>query len=384
MRAVDSLQRPTYDVVVVGAGVFGVATSLELARRGRTVLTVDRFGSGHPATSSTGASRSIRIAYDHPVYVRLALEALEAWERLEWDTGRTILHLTGQVDLGPVGKLQAIEAAVREAGATLEEIDRPTLDHHFPELVLDPGDAALFQHRAGTVIADAGLVALRTEAIRLGVTYVPGLRVTRIEPGTPVAVHADGATFHADQVVVAAGPWTGELLDGFGLHLPLAPAIAQVTFLDAPALVDRPGLAEWPPDGEVGVYGHAVPGVGYKVGFDAGSDAWDPDMEAWEPDLDEQDHLVAWLARRMPSVEPRISKTQRHPWTMTPDVDFIIDRWGPVVVACGCSGHAFKFGPTLGRVVADVVDGGRPPDLFRLDRPSLTHATVSATAPISR
>ena len=85
----------TYDVAIVGAGIFGLSTARELARRGHAVLAIDRFGSGHPATSSTGASRSIRIAYDHPFYVALALEAIESWRRLEAESGRTILHLTG-------------------------------------------------------------------------------------------------------------------------------------------------------------------------------------------------------------------------------------------------------------------------------------------------
>src|SRR5262245_15508362 len=98
MGGMDHGQRPAYDVIVVGAGVFGLATALELARRGRAVLAIDRFESGHQATSSTGATRSIRIAYDHPLYVGLALEAFVAWARLERDTGRAILHLTGQVE----------------------------------------------------------------------------------------------------------------------------------------------------------------------------------------------------------------------------------------------------------------------------------------------
>ncbi|HYC07662.1 MAG TPA: FAD-dependent oxidoreductase, partial [Candidatus Binatia bacterium] len=189
--------------------------------------------------------------------------------------------------------------------------------------------------------------------------------------------------FLAEQVVLAAGPWLGGLLDGLGLHLPLAPAVAQVTFLDAPGLVDRPGFAEWPGAAEIGVYGHPVPGIGYKIAFDAGAEGWDPDVEAWAPETAEQERLLAWLARRMPSVEPRVSLTQRHPWTMTPDADWILDRRGNIVIAGGCSGHAFKFGPALGRLVADVVDGGMAPPLFRIDRDGLA-GTASATAPIAR
>ena len=98
----------------------------------------------------------------------------------------------------------------------------------------------------------------------------------------------------------------------------------------------------------------------------------------------EERRLLAWLAGRMPAVAPKVSKTQRHPWTMTPDVDFIVDRREQLIVACGCSGHAFKFGPAPGRMAADVVEGGAPPSPTRLDRPALKQAAPSASAPITR
>ena len=108
------------DAVVVGGGVFGLSTALELARRGRAVTVIDRFGSGHPATSSTGASRSIRVAYSEPFYVELARSALAGWAALERASGRTILQLTGQVDLGPEPVLDALVESSAAAGATLE------------------------------------------------------------------------------------------------------------------------------------------------------------------------------------------------------------------------------------------------------------------------
>lgn len=373
----------TYDVIIVGSGIFGLSTAYELARRGQKVLALDRFGSGHAATSSTGASRSIRIAYDHPFYVGLALDAIESWHRLESETGRKILHLTGQLDLGPQNKLEDLARTVREAGVEIEDVGASQVRRLFPEMELATGEVGLFQKQAGTVLADVGMKALLSAAERAGVTYLSPQRVTRIEVGATVKVHAEDRSFEGSQVVVAAGPWAKEILAGVGLDLPLAPGIGQVTFLDAPDLVDRPGISEWPPEGAVGVYGHPVPGIGYKVAFDAGSAGWHPDVEEWQPDLVEEKALVEWLARRMPSLAPKISRTQRHPWTMTPDVDFIVDRQGPVVVAGGCSGHAFKFGPALGRFVADIVEGGEAPALTRLDRPGLK-GSVSASATISR
>lgn len=374
----------TDDIVIVGAGIFGLSTAYELARRGHSVLAIDRFGSGHPATSSTGASRSIRIAYDHPFYVDLALEAIESWRRLEAESGRTILQLTGQIDLGPQGKLEDLVRTVRAAGAAIEEVNAAELRRLFPEIVLSQGEVALFQRQAGTVIADVGMEALLQAAEKAGVTYIAPERVLRIEPGAAVAIHTERRRFEAKQVVVAAGPWTRDLLKDAGLVLPLAPAIAQVTFLDASALVARPGIAEWRAKGETGIYGHPVPGIGYKIAFDAGAAGWDPDVEEWEPDVAEERAILDWLARRMPSVEPKVSRTQRHPWTMTPDVDFIVDRWGQLVVAAGCSGHAFKFGPALGRLVADIVEGREASDMTRLDRPALKGSAPSPSAPITR
>jgi sarcosine oxidase len=373
-----------YDVAIVGAGIFGLSTARELAQRGHKVLLLDRFGSGHPATSSTGASRSIRIAYDHPFYVTLALEAIDRWRRLETETGRRILHLTGQVDFGPQQKLEDLARTVRDAGAIIEEIDSAALCAHFPEIVLARGETGLFQRQAGTVIADAGMAALLHSARRAGVTYLAPARVTALDLGATAKLRTGTDFFEAKQVVVAAGPWAKDLLGGIGMDLPLAPAIAQVTFLDAPALVDRPGLAEWRPAGETGLYGHPVPGIGYKIAFDAGAEGWQGDVEDWQPDLDEERRLLHWLAQRMPSVAPKVAKTQRHPWTMTPDVDFIVDRRDQLIVACGCSGHAFKFGPALGRMVADIVEGGDAPSLTRLNRPALKQSAPSASAPITR
>ena len=373
-----------YDTIVVGAGIFGLSTACELARRGHAVLAIDRFGTGHKATSSTGASRSIRTTYGQPFYAALALEAIDRWRRLEAETGRTILHLTGQVDLGPADRLAELAGTVRALGVPIEELDPAGLSRRFPEIAIGPGEAALFHAQAGTVIADAGLSALLQASERAGVAYRAPERVTRITPGRPVTVETERSRFQARDVVVAAGPWAGALLNGLGVALPLAPAIAQVTFLDAPALVERPAIAEWRPDAECGVYGHPVPGIGYKIAFDAGAPGWQGDVEEWQPDPDEERRLLDWLAQRLPSVPARVARTQRHPWTMTPDADFIVDRRESLILACGCSGHAFKFGAALGRLVADIVEGAEAPATTRLDRPALREAAPPPSAPIIR
>ncbi|MGF7160353.1 sarcosine oxidase [Rhodoligotrophos appendicifer] len=375
-----------FDVVVIGAGVFGLATSLELAKRGHRVAVIDRWGIGHPVTSSTGASRSIRVSYDHPVYVGLALQAIEAWRALEAETGRTILHLTGQIDLGPADKLAALASTVAAAGLPMRDIGANETRALFPELRLKPGERALFHEQAGTVLAEAGLAALLQAAVSRGVVVRAPERVTRIRGEAPLVIDTDRGSLSAGRIVIAAGPWTGELLAMLGLGLPLSPAIAQVTFLSAPELVDRPGLVEWQAFGATGIYAHPVPGIGYKIALDAGSEGWDPDTEEWGPVLAEERQVLDWLSSRLTLAAVTVQRTQRHPWTMTPDADFVIGASlkGAVTLACGCSGHAFKFGPALGPLVADALEGRAIPELFSPARPGLRAAAPSPAAPITR
>jgi len=53
----------TFDVAVVGAGVFGAWTAYQLQRTGRRVVLIDAHGPGHSRSSSGGESRIIRMGY---------------------------------------------------------------------------------------------------------------------------------------------------------------------------------------------------------------------------------------------------------------------------------------------------------------------------------
>ncbi len=374
-------------VVVVGLGVIGLSTALALARRGAHVIGVDRFGSGHPRTSSTGVSRSIRVAYALPDYAHLAAEALDRWAHLEAAGSRQVLHLTGQVDLAPAATLADLAGGLRAAGAEYEELGPADIRRRVPGIAVGDDATALFHPRAGTVAADAGMAALTEAAVSAGAELRAPERVLAVErTAAGVRVTTDAGPIAADRAVIATGPWTAELVEPLGLHLALAPALGQVTYFDAPELVGLPGLVEWGADDDGGVYGHPVPGVGYKLGFDAaGDEPWRAD-EATAPDPDEQRRLEDWVAERVPFLAGRALRSDRHPWTMTPDADFAIGSLGPITVAAGDSGHAFKFGPALGELVADTSDGRPRPAaaMFALDRTALAGPAPAPSRPITR
>src|ERR1700712_4052592 len=88
------------DVVVVGGGVMGAAAAWQLARRGRQVGLLERFGAGHTNGASHGASRIYRQTYASEPYVRLAVEALPLWREVEAETGAGLLTITGGIHHG--------------------------------------------------------------------------------------------------------------------------------------------------------------------------------------------------------------------------------------------------------------------------------------------
>jgi sarcosine oxidase len=374
-------------VVVVGLGVVGLSTALALARRRAHVVGLDRLGSGHPHTSSTGRSRSIRVAYALPDYARLAVEALDCWTRLEEESGDRLLHLTGQLDVASPEVLADLAAGLRAAGAEYEELGASDMRRRMPGISIDGDACGLLHPLAGAVLADRAMTALAAAAVAGGAELRSPERVVSVTPAPHgVRVTTEAGTIDADCAVIAAGPWTPELVRPLGVHLPLAPAYGQVTYFRAPAFVDFPGFVEWGQPGGTGVYGHPVPGVGYKLGFDAaGDDHWQPDA-APVPDAGEQRRLEAWVATRLPGLAGRALRSDRHPWTMTPDGDFAIGALGAVTIAAGCSGHAFKFGPALGELVADTSDGNPRPAaaMFALDRDALSRPAPAPSTPINR
>src|ERR1700760_3092684 len=90
-----------YDVIVVGLGAMGSAALEHLAERGQRVLGIEQFTSPHDKGSSHGGSRMIRQAYfESPDYIPLLLRAYELWRRLERDTGKSLLNITGGLNVG--------------------------------------------------------------------------------------------------------------------------------------------------------------------------------------------------------------------------------------------------------------------------------------------
>jgi sarcosine oxidase len=366
--------------VVVGAGLLGLAAAWALRRREWDVVVLEAAGApGHARAGSKGEARIFRLGYPEPHYVEMAVLARSRWRDLEAATGRHLLHVTGQVTLGDDATLRDIAAALTAAGAPVEDIGAATAALRFPGIATT--GTVLFEPDSGVLAADECLQALRQDG-RFEVRT--GCRVTdlRQSPGAVTVSTAGGDTFEADVVVDCAGPAALGLL-GVATGVRAEPSLPQVAYFTARRQGDRtpPIFIEW---GSDMLYGLPVSGAGPHAGtYKVSRHVPGPALHAFDPtdpDPFEGDDpallalLTGAVARLLPSLDPQPVATERCVYDNTADTDFVLDRVGRIVVGCGTSGHAFKFGPLLGELLADLVEGADPPiDLgrFRLrrDRP---------------
>jgi sarcosine oxidase len=332
---------------VVGAGVVGLSAARALREDGFDVTVYEKDRVGSRLGSSPGRSRIYRRSYRHTDYVRLARRAIEEWKRL--DPG--VLRNTGLLEYGSGVELHA--AALEECGEPYRWLEPAEASALFPEARFD--EPVLHDEEAGAVMADEALRALA--------------RGLDVREGHPVA---DPRELEADVICACPGSWLGPM---FGL--PLSPRIEQVVYFGG-APETRPSLIDHGAPGRRLHYGLIAPGIGYKVGEDAAQpERWDPDRGDRPIHQGLVERLVEDVRVKLPGLDPRPVHAEACLYTMSPDGDFILDRIDNVIVFGGDSGHAFKFGPLLGRLIADLASGRPLPpeaDRFRADRLSAASA----------
>lgn len=378
---------------MIGAGLLGLSAAWSLSRRGWTVEVLEAAGgSGHPLAGSKGDARIFRLGYPQPHYVAMAKAAGTLWRELEAQSGRRLLHVTGQLSFGDAERITALAGSLADHENAAEPMTRQEARARFPGIAV-PGPA-LFEPQSGVLAADECLHALM-ETGRFEVQA--HAYVTRLEDDAEgVTVHcADERTIRTDVLVDCAGPDALALLGERAQRTAAPPSLPQVAYFK-PASTGAlgtgalPVFIEW---GDGMVYGLPVLGSGEHGGtFKVSHHTTGPTLRGYDPaappptDLDTDDtvHLSVLtdaVRRLLPGLDPEPIATERCIYDNSVDTDFVLDRLGNVVVGCGTSGHGFKFGPLLGELLADLADGTAPGfDLspFRIDR---TAGSSSRPAP---
>jgi sarcosine oxidase len=346
------------DIVVIGAGITGVATARALAQAGRGVILMEQFDLGHERGSSHGATRIFRLSYPDPRYVRLAQGALQCWRELEAECGELLIVKSGGLDFGPV--VAANARALAACGVRHEHLTSTQVTERWP-IAADATEQVLYQPDGGTILADRAHRALLAAAVEAGTVVLERRRARGIRlDQSVVRIHTDREDITARVCVVAAGAWARRLLSDVGIELAVIPTRETVTYFGLPEPLGLPPIIDdAAPDAEehglrreslVG-YALAAPGVGLKAGLHHAGPTTDPD-EPGAPDEATIRWVSAWAARRYPELDPEAATSETCLYTNTADGSFVLERHGRIVVASACSGHGFKFAPAFGRTIA--------------------------------
>ncbi|MEO6834709.1 MAG: N-methyl-L-tryptophan oxidase [Candidatus Tumulicola sp.] len=362
------MQRP-YDVAVIGLGGMGAASLAHLARRGVRAVGIERYARTHELGASTGGSRIIRKAYfENPAYVPLLERAYALWHDLEIETQRTLIDLVGMLVVGGPER-EGIVGTLRSArrhDLPLDVYDAGDVTRRFPGTTPRPNEIGLFERQAGIVFPEAAREAHLEVASSRGAELRFETRVESFErrDGVHAIALGDGTTLETTRIVLAPGMWTPALLAGLGLPLRVQrnvqiwfePSIRQFDRGIFPAFfVDR---AELPAP----LYGFPAIAGSLKAALHAFGDltaAEGLDRDVREGDVaNVRNALDAWI----PGAAAKYGRGKVCAYTLTPDGNFIVDHYpgdSSITLACGFSGHGYKFCPTIGEIVADLaMDGG--------------------------
>lgn len=358
----------SFDVIVLGVGGMGSAACFELARRGRRVLGLEQFPLVHARGSSHGHTRITRTAYaEHPGYVPLVRRAFERWYELERLTGRHLLTDCRCLNVGPPGSehVEGVRASVREHGLAAEELPGDEINRRFPGFRFPADYRGVIEGAAGFLYVEECVRAHIDAAVGHG-AEIRGEEAVRDwkAVGDGVEVTTDRGTYRAAKLVVTAGAWATRLLANLGV--PLRVMRQTLLWFDVGARAADFRRDHFPvfiadvPDRPF--YGlPAIDRFGLKVARHYGApELPNPDGVDWDVTDADVAALRPLLDEYLPGLGP-MTKGQVCMYTVTPDHHFVIDvhpRHPQVSVACGFSGHGFKFASAVGEVLADLAEAG--------------------------
>lgn len=353
----------TFDVAVIGAGVFGAWSAWHLARRGQSVILLDAYGPSNARASSGGETRIIRMGYGpDELYTRSSQRSLAQWKTFCQTTGQRLFHETGVLWLAG-----ADDSRVRQSMATLkrcevafEALERPELERRYPQISFEHVTRGFLEPHSGVLLARRAVAAVVEDAVKLGVSF----RIAKVETphgsGRLDAVKSSGAeAVSAGQFVFACGPWLGKVLPEI-LGSRIFPTRQEVFFFGVPPGDQRfapPALPTWLFQ-EDEYYGMPdLEGRGLKIALDHHGVAVDPDTQMRIVTAEEAKVVSDYVAKRFPALRNApIVETRVCQYENTSNGDFVIDRHPEMENAWfvgGGSGHGFKHGPAVGEYVAD-------------------------------
>src|SRR6202040_2409293 len=208
-------------VIVVGAGINGVTSAIELKTRGHKVILVDAGPLPHPLAASTDISKAVRAAYGADAdYTELADRSIVLWRKWNTELGVELYHEIGFLFV----RQRAMQSGdfeyesfklLEQRGHKVERIDSARLRKRFPAWNAERYPDGFLDLEAGYAESGRVVATLVEKAKTLGVEWREGSQFADLDQRNGRVkgiVLQDRQVLTGDIVVMAVGAWTPYLL----------------------------------------------------------------------------------------------------------------------------------------------------------------------------
>ncbi|RPI92464.1 MAG: FAD-binding oxidoreductase [Chloroflexi bacterium] len=353
---------PSYDAIVIGAGVIGASIAHNLSLRGLKVLILERQS---VAVGATGASSGlVRMHYDVEVDAALAWQSFQFFrnwrERVGGECG---FKRTGFLQIVPPGKNDQLRGNVemqKRIGILTEVVTAVEVRKLAPMFKTEDFELAAYEPESGyadPVLTTNSFIAnakARGAALRQD-CEVTGIRVSG---GKVAGVESSRGPFDASIVVNCAGTFADRIGKMAGLQIPLTTWSHDVAFVKRPrgvgmhpTVIDDALSMYFRPEGELTLIGLED---NNRMGEPPESDLGRVDPEFVMRAIDR-------ICERVNGMEEgSLHSTHLGRDGLTPDQRAIMDQAGPdgFYIACGFSGTGFKLSPAVGVCMSELILDG--------------------------
>lgn len=352
------------DVVIIGGGVMGTSTAYHLASRGCTdVVLLERaefFGAGATGQCAGG----VRHQFSTPANIELSKHSIAMLERFPEELDQEIdLHFCGYLflldDAEDMAAFRRNVDLQHQHGVQTQLLDVDDIAQLAPQVNLDGIIGGTFYQRDGLADPASVVQGYVKNARRLGATLLTETPATdiRIESGCVRGVSTPDGEIETETVVIAAGPWSGEVGKLAGIDLPVQPIRRQIATTqpiegitrDFPFVIDFARSLYFHYEGGGILTGMSNPDE--KPGFDT---SVDPEWRLV--------HFKNAIQRLPLLAEAEILAEWAGLYEATPDDQPILGRLPHAegLISCaGFSGHGFMQGPICGLLMAEEILDGR-------------------------
>ena len=367
-----------FDVIVIGGGPVGLATSFHLAKRKVRALVLEQFTFGNQLGSSAGVSRQFRIPYPERYMVRLAHQALPFWQELQEFTSQTLLDRVGTLWFGDPtvhtseGNIAEARNALHLEGIPYTNLNVKELEEQFAFQNLPSNYTGLFQCDGASINLQATAeTLLRVNEESAYVTLKQQSPVIGITPtGQDFKVTTPLGDFTAAKLVLTPGPYANSVFNLLGFHIDATWwSMASAFYKRTEPHVTYPTWFVF--QNKVGENGNEFYGFpelswNYPGYIRVASDFVIDELRSAEgrtfiPDPRELGYTADWIREHMMGLatEPEFTSTCMVALSKIPNKELLLD-FAPAHVpgyehiVLYATGWAAKFIPILGRILSDL------------------------------